>query len=96
MDRKDVIRILRNYKKEISEQYDIARIGIFGSMARDEATDESDVDAVISVSEPDFFMLAGIKNDLEERFSKSVDIIRYKNTMNPYLKDKIDREAIYA
>ena len=52
MGKKDIIKILQNFKKEVTEQYNILEIGIFGSVARDEAGEESDVDVVLSISEP--------------------------------------------
>lgn len=39
-----MLNILREYKREYSEKYGILEIGVFGSMARGEATSESDVD----------------------------------------------------
>lgn len=96
MGKQDILEILHLYKKEVADEYKISKIGIFGSTARGEATDESDVDIVISISEPDFFTLAGIKNDLEDRLKKSVDIITYTDTMNSFLKKKIDHEVVYA
>jgi predicted nucleotidyltransferase len=94
--KKDIIRILKNYKKEFANQYNILTIGFFGSVARDEDGDESDVDIVVRISEPDFFILAGIKDDLENRLNKSVDIVSYKDSMNPFLKMRIDSEAVYV
>jgi len=96
MRKNDIIRILKNYKKEFANQYNILTIGVFGSVARDEAGDKSDVDIVVRISEPDFFILAGIKNDLEDRLNKSVDIVYYTDSMNPFLKKRIDSEALYA
>ena len=96
MAKKDIIKILRNYKNEVSNQYNILTIGIFGSVARGEAGDGSDIDIVVRISEPDFFMLAGIKDDLEKRLNNSVDIVTYRDSMNPFLKRRIDSEAVYA
>ena len=96
MGKKDIIKILYNYKQEVANEYNILTIGIFGSAARGESGDESDVDIVIRISEPDFFMLAGIKDDLEKRLKKPVDIVYYTDSMNPFLKKRIDREAVYA
>ncbi len=96
MGRKDIIKTLRSYKKDVAEQYNILKIGVFGSVARDEAGEGSDVDVVIRISEPDLFMLVGIKNDLEERLRRPVDIVTYRDTMNPFLKKRIDSEAVYA
>ncbi len=96
MGTQDILKILSLYKKEVANEYQILKIGIFGSTARGEANDESDVDIVIRVLEPDFFMLAGIKNDLENRLKKSVDIVTYTDSMNSFLKNRIDHEAVYA
>ena len=96
MDKNEIIEILRDYKNEFAKQYGIITIGIFGSLARGEARKESDVDVVLQIVEPDLFMLAGIKNDLEERLHRSVDIVTYRKNMNQFLKKRIDMEAVYA
>ena len=96
MGKKEIIEILRDYKKEFAEEYDILMSGIFGSVARDEAGEDSDVDVVVHIPEPDLFMLVGIKNDLEERLHRTVDIVTYRENMNQFLKKRIDGEAVYA
>ena len=96
MSPQDILNILREYKNQVAEQYGIQEIGLFGSIARDEATEKSDVDIVIRVRKPDLFLLAGIKSDLEERLNRSVDIVTYRETMNQFLKKRIDLEAVYA
>ena len=96
MKRNEIIEILREYKKEFAEQYGILDIGVFGSVARDDASEESDVDVVVRILRPDLFMLVGIKNDLEEKFHRPVDIVTYWKSMNQFLKKRIDREALYA
>ena len=96
MGKKEIIEILADYKEEFAEKYGILMIGIFGSVARDEAGRDSDVDVVVRISEPDLFMLVGIKNDLEERLHRTVDIVTYRENMNQFLKKRIDGEAVYA
>ena len=96
MSKEEIIEILRTYKKDFSEQYGILDIGVFGSVARDEVRKDSDVDVIIRIAKPDLFMLVGIKNELEERLRRSVDIVTYRNNMNPFLKKRIDGEAVYA
>jgi len=71
-------------------------IGIFGSTARGDAREESDVDIVLRIREPDLFMLVGIKEELEERLHRPVDIVTYRDNMNLFLKKRIDEEAVYA
>ena len=96
MSKAKIMEILRNYKKEFAAQYGILEIGIFGSVARDESDKDSDVDVVVRISKPDLFMLVGIKNELEERFQRTVDIVLYSEDMNQFLKKRIDGESAYA
>ncbi len=96
MKRDQIIEILHRYKKEFADQYGILSIGVFGSVGRDEAGDDSDVDVVIRIVEPDLFTLVGIKNDLEERLRRPVDLVTYRERMNQFLKKRIDSEAVYA
>jgi uncharacterized protein len=96
MKKKEIIEVLRDYKNEFAEQYSIQEIGVFGSAARDEIRDDSDVDVVVHIKRPDLFKLAGIKQELEERLHRSVDVVSYRENMNQFLKTRIDRESIYA
>lgn len=96
MGQKEIVEILRNYKKEYAARYGILSIGVFGSIARGEGKEGSDVDVVIRIAEPDLFMLVGIKNDLEKRLNRPVDIVTYRENMNPFLKKRIDKEVVYA
>jgi predicted nucleotidyltransferase len=96
VSKEKIIEILRQYKKEFAEQYGILTIGIFGSAARDEAGENSDVDVVVRIAQPDLFMLVGIKNELEERLHRPVDLVTYRERMNQFLKERIDAEAVYA
>ena len=66
MDKKKIIEILRDYKKDYAEQYSILDIGVFGSATSDEIGEKSDVDIVVHISKPDLFVLVGIRNELEE------------------------------
>jgi predicted nucleotidyltransferase len=92
----DVLQTLSDFRRDRQEEYGIVRIGIFGSAARDEITTGSDVDVVVELSEPDLLALVGIKQDLESLLSRQVDLFRYREKMNVFLKGRIDQEAVYA
>lgn len=96
MTRLEIIEILKQYKQENSEKYGINNIGIFGSCSRDLAVADSDIDIVIETKEPDMFKLVHIKEDLEKLFNKSIDIVRNREKMNPYLKKRIEKDAQYV
>ena len=91
----DVIKKLRHLKPELEERYGVTRIGIFGSVARNEAHDGSDIDIVVDMA-PDLLKRIGLKAELELFFGKKVDVVRYWHGMNNYLKARIDQEAVYV
>lgn len=92
----EIIAILRAYKRRHANEYGILALGFFGSAARASAHAQSDVDVVVSLRKPDLFVAAGIKSELEEQTHRPVDVVIYRATMNPFLKQKIDQEAIYV
>ena len=94
--RDKVLDILRRFKKEYAAQYGILTIGLFGSAARDSMNEASDIDVVVELERPDLFNLIGIKQDLEEQLDRPVDIVRYRERMNDFLKRRIDQEAVYV
>ncbi len=95
-DRKTVLDILNRRKKHFAEQYGITALGIFGSIARNEANEGSDVDVVVKMRKPDLFYLVHVKEELEDEYNTRVDIVHYREKMNPLLKKRIDEEAVYV
>jgi len=96
MRRDDVLRTLMRFRDLKQDEFGIVRIGVFGSVARDEITDISDVDVVVELDRPDLLILVGIKQELEESLQRSVDVVRYRERMNAYLKRRIEQEAVYV
>lgn len=96
MGRADILVILRDYKQNNAEKYGILEIGVFGSIARDEARDDSDVDICVKTKTPDAFALVHIKEEIENLVGKHVDIIRVREQMNPFLKKRIEKEGVYV
>lgn len=94
--REDYMAILRQYLALKSDLYGIIKIGIFGSVARNEQTQDSDVDICVEMKKPDLFTMVHIKEDLQELFGRSVDIVRIRKNMNPMLLSRIERDGIYA
>ena len=84
------------FKEKYASQYGIELLGIFGSVARDEATESSDVDIVVKTKTPDPFNIVHIKDGLEKQLHQRVDIVRLRDTMNPFLKKRIEVEAVYV
>jgi uncharacterized protein len=92
----EVLEILKKRKSEFRAAYGVTDIGVFGSLAREESTQESDVDVVVKMSKPDLFFMVHIKESLEQDLHCPVDIVRFRERMNPFLKTRIEKEAVYA
>lgn len=96
MKTEDIIVSLQRFKAKKGPQYRIRRIGLFGSAARDRMSEESDIDVVVELEKQDLFALIGIKQDLEEELNGQVDVVSYRDKMNAFLRNRIDKEAIYV
>ena len=96
ISRDETLNILKNYKNNNIKKYEILELGLFGSLARNQASSDSDVDICIKTKTPDMFALVHIKEELQILLSNSIDIVRIRDRMNPYLKNRIDNESIYV
>ena len=96
MTRKDILQLLAKFQRDRRDEFGIVRLGIFGSTARDQFGDESDVDVVVELAYPDLFALIGIKQELEAVLQRPVDVVRYREHMNSFLKQRIQQEAVYV
>jgi len=91
-----ILSILREVAPVLSERYGVTRIGIFGSVARDDASGASDVDIVYEMSRPNLFTVVHLKDELENIFHCPVDLVRYRERMNPFLKKRIEKDGVYV
>ena len=88
--------LLRGFKEQHATEYSLSSLGYFGSYARNEATAESDIDVVFQTDHPDMFVTSMLKQDLETLLNHPVDVVRFREGMNPGLKARIEREATYV
>lgn len=87
------LKELRNWKAENAAKYGILEMGVFGSVARGEATPDSDVDIVIRMKKPNLFVMIRLERELEKYLNKSVDVIS-TGVRNPYLRRRIERDMV--
>ena len=77
------------------ERYQITELGVFGSYARGEQTETSDVDILVDYEvAPTFVMLVELRDYLSEVFGLKVDIVT-KNGLKSRIRDRFLTEAIY-
>lgn len=92
----EILNFLKNHKNEYKQKYNISKLALFGSYARNEANSNSDIDIVIETPLSDYFLLFDLKENLEKAFNLKVDLIRLRKNMNKSLKKRIDKEALYV
>ena len=92
----EYLQLLKDYKESRGMLYGISRIGIFGSVARGEHTEESDVDICVDLKSPSLLNLVHIKEELRQLFGCEVDVVRMRQNMDALLKQDILKEGIYV
>jgi predicted nucleotidyltransferase len=92
MMRNDVERILKEHKVLLQDKYLVKRIGIFGSYARNEQLEGSDIDILVEFSKPVGFEFFDLKDYLEEVLGKPIDLVTV-NALKPFIRDEIMSEV---
>ncbi len=86
--------LLKQFKDSKAVSYGIQKIGLFGSVARGEHTEESDVDVVYE-GEPNILLRSRMKQELEALFGCKVDLVRFRKQLeNTLFGDSINEDLI--
>lgn len=93
----DAISTLKEHEKFICQKFGVKRIGIFGSFARGEEREDSDLDVLVVFEEGQktFDNYMDLKFYLEDLFGREVDLAT-ENALKPQLKDIIMKDVVYA
>jgi predicted nucleotidyltransferase len=82
---------------EICRQNDVSKVGVFGSMARGEANEQSDIDLIVEFSKrKSLLALVTLERRISAALGRKVDLLT-EAALSPYLRDKIlrDLQVIY-
>jgi hypothetical protein len=94
MTRDQTISLLTQHGAAIRQQYHVQRLALFGSIARDEAREGSDVDLLVEFDGPaSFDRFMDLKFHLEDLLGSRVDLVTTK-ALGPQLRPAIEKEAI--
>ncbi len=94
MDKQKVLMCLKDSIEEIQQRFPVKTLAVFGSVVRDEAADNSDVDVLVVFNQKatfDIFM--DLKFYLEELLGMSVDLVTDK-ALRPQVRRAIEKELI--
>lgn len=97
MNREQIIKTLKEMR-EVLDRFQITSIALFGSAARDEATETSDIDLLVDFapeSRIGLFGLARLQMIIQEAFKCKVDLVT-PDALHPALRDKILKEAVHV
>jgi hypothetical protein len=93
--REEILQVLRENKARFAERYGVTKLGLFGSFARNEATEESDVDVCVEMP-PFFFDIEAVREELETSFRRHVDVVRLREELRELFKKRLERDTIYV
>jgi predicted nucleotidyltransferase len=93
MDEQDILHAHRNAITRIAGRHGVTRVRIFGSVARREATEESDIDLLVETGpETSAWFPAGLILDLEQLLGRRVEVVT-ERALNPAIRDRVLQEA---
>ena len=78
------------------QRYQLQRIGLFGSTARNQATTTSDIDVWVELDPLTPFATVHLKHELGQLLQRPIDLVRLRKRMNPELRAAILQEGITA
>ncbi len=94
MTRDEVLRKLEENRETI-RGFEVRSLGIFGSYARGEQSEASDMDFVVEFDRSTFDNYFDLKFFLEDLFGRKVDLV-IKDTIKPRIRSAILEETVYA
>ncbi len=98
MRRKDVLHMLNQHLPALRRRFGVLEIAVFGSTARDEASDRSDIDVLVSFeagARVGFFALAELKEYLEHVLGRPVDLLT-PASLDPRIRARVLKEVVRA
>lgn len=90
----EYLKILRNHAEDLKNRFGIRSLRLFGSVARNEHQEGSDVDVCVEMV-PNLYQLISLKQGLEALLGCTVDVVRMNRNMSPFLKHEIEKDGIY-
>lgn len=92
----DCVNKLADFKSAFGAKFGIIKLGFFGSVARKENTETSDIDIVVEVKQPTLSLMYDLKEALKALFECDVDLVRFRDSLRPLFKSNIQKDVIYV
>ena len=91
----NILQTLRTHMPELQKKYPVGRMGVFGSYARGEATDKSDIDIAVEITGPMGLSFVAMADEIEDMFGKKTDVVPLRSIKPKYLQ-LVQKDIVYA
>lgn len=96
MTREEILAFLKSHKQELHDRFGVTKIGLFGSYARGEAREDSDIDLAIELEgERPFRKFFALEFFLKENLHTKIDL-GIESSLKQIARKQIDREILYV
>ncbi len=96
INRNDIINTLREIKPTLEEKYHLAEIALFGSYARNEQTENSDIDLMVSVNSSSFRDFSNLYHQIKAYFPQIKVQVVSKKAIKPQYFERIEKDLLYV
>ena len=96
LELQDCVNKLAGFKSTFAQKFGITKLGILGSVARKENTEDSDIDIVVEVQKPSLLFMYELEEALKQLFNCEVDLVRFRDSLRPLFKSNIQKDVIYV
>lgn len=90
-----IIKLLKANKEKLSEKYAIKSIALFGSYARDEQKEDSDIDIMVEFTENIGIRFIDLADEIEKIVGLKIDLVSKNGVKSKYLKS-IEKDLNYV
>lgn len=90
-----ILNKLRNHKPELQSKYPVSVIGVFGSYAREEATEQSDIDIAVEITGPMGLNFIEMADEIEDLFGIKTDVVPMRS-IKPEFLQYVKKDIVYV
>ncbi len=90
-----IIEKLKKHKPELQKKYPVSRLGVFGSYARREATEKSDIDIAVEINGTMGLSFVAMADEIENLFGIKTDVIPLRS-IKPHYLQYVEKDIVYV
>ncbi len=91
----NILQTLRTHKPELQRKYPVARLGVFGSYARGDANEKSDIDIAVEITGPMGLSFVAMAEEIEALLGTKTDVVPSRSIKPEYLPF-VEKDIIYV